>query len=684
MVVAQAALAALLVAAMDVWLVQWTSHLVPPLTLVIDFVASAMVLGIVVVPIVAALAVVRRRASLRVFPTAIVLALAFYDVSRIRTEKMSWRDPTSLVLFAILAIGCWNVLRPATKHAGRASADLVVASVLVAATAATWAVLHVPGRFTPTIVVLALLGSVTAVQAACGRWLLAGEGSDSRRAILAGLSSLAVAIGFSIASYPLVPGALKLETRRRDVGTAAAAGTLPNVIVVVMDTVRADHLSLYGYEHPTSPHLAKLAERAYLFRRTIANSNWSLPSHATLLTGLLPHQHGAHTVIKSIQEKRGPDGAILGQVGQRPLPPSQKTIADHLRELGYETGLISANYAWLSDDWGLVRGFNYVENQPRYLVDWEPFCAAYSRHQPIDALTTLWERNIRKPLSADEILDQVTDFLGRQRRGPFFLLLNFMDAHAPYASARRVDAVPEIRERLRGARWKAANLEAYDRSIAFLDHQLGRLFEDLEARGLFENSLIVVTSDHGERFGPSGFGWHGDDLSQASVHIPLLIKMPRQTTGETVERPTQLADVAPTILEVVGLPIPREFFGSPLGGQSRAVIAENYLSAGWTLGDTLLSAETIEAKLPTQWALFDGRWKLLRDGGGREFLYELSNDLGESENLAADRPEITREMAGRLAALLPANVFTDYRIPVAQAEISPLAIEKLKSLGYAQ
>jgi arylsulfatase A-like enzyme len=688
LICAQAVLAALLVAAMEAVLIQWTSYSVPLSVLGIDFVVSALVLAIVIAPIVVGLSLVRR-GSARTFLTATVLALALYDLSRIHTEALSWLDSTVFALIVILAIGCWIALRPARKGETPEATDLVCAPLLVGATGATWA-LHVQS-FTPTIAVLVLLASMSVLQAACGRWLLASEASAPRRSIVAALSALAIAIVFSVASYPLAPGAVKLETRRQGGEAPVAAATLPNVVVVVMDTVRADHLSLYGYAHPTSPQLVEFAKRAHVFRSAVANSGWSLPSHATLLTGLLPHQHGAHTVIASLRQGRDPADATLGEIAHQPLPSSSKTITARLREIGYDTGLVAANYGWVSEDWGLVRGFHYVDSQPRSLVALDPFCGAYLRHQPIHALAALYERSSRPSLFADEVVEQAVDFLGRQRQRPFFLFLNFMDAHAPYASAARAEAVPEIRERFRRARWPATNVEGYDRSIAFLDDQLGRFFGELKRRGLFEDSLIVITSDHGEQFGPSGQGWHGDDLSQSVLHIPLLIKMPRQTEGETVDHLAQLADVAPTILEAAGLPIPREFFGSPLARRSRAVIAENYLSAGGIGGDTLpsrgparlVSMETLEESLPTQWALFEGKWKLVRDAKGREFLYDLSDDPGESANLAERRPEITREMAERLAALLPPDVFTRYRVPVVQAGVAPAAIEKLKSLGYA-
>jgi arylsulfatase A-like enzyme len=169
------------------------------------------------------------------------------------------------------------------------------------------------------------------------------------------------------------------------------------------------------------------------------------------------------------------------------------------------------------------------------------------------------------------------------------------------------------------------------------------------------------------------------------VHVPLLIKMPQQVEPEIVERVAQLADVAPTIFETVGLSVPPDFFGSVLAQRSRAVIAENYLAAGGSRAPVrAVSMDELDNVLPTQWALFEQRWKFVRNADGRQFLYDLSDDPTGSEDLASRRPEVTREMAERLAALLPPHVFTNYRFPVAQADVSSLTVEKLKSLGYAQ
>jgi arylsulfatase A-like enzyme len=239
-----------------------------------------------------------------------------------------------------------------------------------------------------------------------------------------------------------------------------------------------------------------------------------------------------------------------------------------------------------------------------------------------------------------------------------------------------VRAVPEVEQRLRGSQWSATNLETYDRNIAFLDHQLGLFLRELEARGLFDASLIIITSDHGNRFFATGPGWHGGDLSQDNIHVPLLVKMPRQTKGERIARVAQLADVAPTILEAVGLQAPEEFFGSSLARNSRAVIAEGY--------GNVIPMNEILSRVPIEWALFDGDWKLLRIASGRHLLYNLAEDPLESTDLASRNPEVATQLGDRLSSLVPNRMLTDYRAPVASPEVSSLTLEKLKSLGYAQ
>ena len=264
-------------------------------------------------------------------------------------------------------------------------------------------------------------------------------------------------------------------------------------------------------------------------------------------------------------------------------------------------------------------------------------------------LQNVYDRSYSTTYSAHIVAKHAMDFVGAAH-SPFFLFINFMDAHQYYASPLGARAVPEVEQRLRGAQWSATNLETYDRNIAFLDHQLGLFLRELEARSLFDDSLIVITSDHGNRFFATGPGWHGGDLSQDNIHVPLLVKMPRQTKGESIARVAQLADVAPTIFEAIGLQAPEEFFGSPLARNSRAVIAEGY-------GNVIPLDEVLSRPL-IEWALFDGDWKLLRIASGRQLLYNLADDPQESTDLASRRPEVATQLGDRLSSLVPCPAFT--------------------------
>ena len=669
--------AVLLVAAVEALLVQWTSYVMPPAVLVLDFVVTAAVLAAVVVP--SALLLGRTALAPLGGEAAAAIAVAVYTASRIRTEKLPLAAAIPFVV--VLVVGFF-----VARRRDGATREMVSEHALLGATVAS-IVLGAEGQFAPTLAILALLAAALAVHRISLGWLSKRFASERVRALALPTVPVLLLFGLAVASYPLVPG-IPQPASVADDPPPPARPELPNVIIVVLDTVRADHLSLYGYEKPTSPELAKFAARANVFRRAVANSNWSLPSHATLLTGLLPHQHGAHTVVAVPQEPSAQDPRRV-DITHRLLREELPTIAERLRDLGYDVGVVSANYGWVSTTSGLLRGFRYIDDRPAALAGVEPFCGAYIRHQPIESLRTRYARWMTTKRAADRIVEHCDAFLNQPRRGPFFLLVNFMDGHGPYHSALRAADVPEIRERFRGARWSAANLEAYDRSIAFLDHQLGRFFDGLDARKVLDESLIVITSDHGEQFGPTGRGWHGDDLSQANVHIPLLIKMPGQTNGEVLGRTGQLADVVPTILGALELPIPEEFFGSVLGERSRAVIAESYLASGKGRApvssvSSFVSLDVLDEKLPTQWALFDGPWKLVRDASGRRRLYDLDADPDESSDLSTREAEVVARLDRALAALLPPDAFTSYRVPIVKPDVSKATLEKLKSLGYAQ
>ena len=322
-------------------------------------------------------------------------------------------------------------------------------------------------------------------------------------------------------------------------------------------------MSTYGYEYDTTPRLDAFAASASVFEPGIANATWSLPSHASLLTGLLPHQHGAHAVLRATsplpsggqESDASAQGRAMGSFSfaQRPLGAEHETLAELLASHGYSTAAIVANFGWVSEFFGLLQGFDYVDNRPMNLFNWEPVAAPYLRRLGWERLNNHYILLNKSAFFAGSIVEHVREWEGQRPPAPFFLLLNFMDAHAPFRASLMTDGFPgRLPDLDATGDAQSYSMARYDRSIAYLDRQVGELFEFLRSRGLFDDSLIIVTSDHGENFDENRPAAHGADLLQATVAVPLIIKLPNQREGSRPGRVGQLIDVVPTVREVLG------------------------------------------------------------------------------------------------------------------------------------
>jgi arylsulfatase A-like enzyme len=355
----------------------------------------------------------------------------------------------------------------------------------------------------------------------------------------------------------------------------------PNVLLIVLDTVRADRLSVYGYERGTTPSLEQLAKRAIRFDEARATAPWTLASHASMFTGGLPHE--------------------LAVKWQTPLRTAYPTLAEYLGPKGYATAGFVANTEYCSYDTGLDRGFTHYED---YVIDLEhlrPFRTALlfdlawdgvselclrmsrSRFQPI--LHWLMTPN-RKDAAA--INRDFLHWLSRRQepRRPFFVFLNYFDAHAPYLPPegtpfrfgpgprtladfyllvelwRKIEKqrlIPHYRDLVR---------DSYDNCLAYLDERLGELFDTLQRRGVLDHTLVIVTSDHGEELGEHGLFEHGESLYRPEVRVPLLFVLPPPSQSPVVVRETvSLRDLPATIVELVGLSA-----GAPFPGLSLATL----------------------------------------------------------------------------------------------------------------
>jgi arylsulfatase A-like enzyme len=309
--------------------------------------------------------------------------------------------------------------------------------------------------------------------------------------------------------------------------TTASGRNAPLVILYLVDTLRADHLGLYGYRRDTAPALSRFARDAVVFDTAVASSSWTKPSVASLFTSQPP---GVHRCVQFYT----------------PLDPSLVTLAERLRDGGYVTGAVVANRLVHAKDGRFDQGFTYFTSPP-------------------------------EPQAAADVVDEALRFLDARRGLPTFLYVHALDPHSPYAPPppfdRRFGPAPtpghpaaephDYRKPADLARIVAQ----YDGEIAYGDQEFGRLLHELKARGLYDGAMIVFLSDHGEEFLDHG-GWaHGHTLYDELVRVPLVVKYPGNLhAGRRVEKQVQLVDVLPTILKSQGLPVPQppSIAGRPL------------------------------------------------------------------------------------------------------------------------
>lgn len=456
----------------------------------------------------------------------------------------------------------------------------------------------------------------------------------------------------------------------------------PNVILVVLDTVRADHLSVYGYERDTTPNLRSFASEAVRFNEAIAADGMTLTSHASLFTGLYGLRHGAH-----------PSAAAPGG---RPLSGDFETMAEILNRNGYETAAIVANTGYLRPFFNLHQGFRHydvraprmrLEGCPRFLLRGGLSEAALWLLPDTDL--SRWTRN------AEEINRAVFEFLEKEadRSRPLFLFLNYMDAHRPYLSPSPFrDRFPgrDPRYGLRHHRRLIGDvmthkrpispsernhlISQYDGALAYLDEHLGRLFAKLKAENLWDSSLVIVTSDHGESFGERNLIEHGSGAVQSQLRIPLLIRYPGGARAEVKLARASTVDILPTVLAVAGIEIPAGVDGRSLleadSLSSRPVFAESY-PTGITM------ALDRRFRIPER-AVYERRWKLIDSRFGRRELYDLVADPAESADLYSAQPAVAAHLAkilGEWSMLLATR-----REP--SPVLDPRTLERLRALGY--
>ncbi|MAB80541.1 MAG: hypothetical protein CMJ89_14405 [Planctomycetes bacterium] len=426
----------------------------------------------------------------------------------------------------------------------------------------------------------------------------------------------------------------------------------PNILLITLDTTRADHLGCYGHVRPTSPELDRLARQSVRYTNAYSPTSWTLPAHASLFTGKFPSAHGAtHDPEGKLRLSQGIVGDFDGHRAQ-PIADDEITLASILARHGWATGGIAGG-PWMKRVFRLDRGFDFYDD---------------------DHIDDVNGR------SAADITAVAKDFIDRQEDAPFFLFLNYYDPHGPFRPepAYLGKVVRPGEDPRRMTRHERARL-AYDAEIRYMDDHLGELLRHLRTKGLFENTWIIVTADHGELLGDTILGGgpahgHGHSLSEAEIHVPLIVKYPgtapRRGTNDT---PVQLTDVLPTLLDALSIPAPPDIQGRSFDDPERGpIFAEVY---------PLHSQSEYDWRLTGDWrVLFEGSYKFGWNSLERHFLVNVAEDPGEENNIGSTDPIRIRRIEARMQRLLrsfpaPGSVATG-------AQVDAATTRSLQQLGY--
>jgi arylsulfatase A-like enzyme/Flp pilus assembly protein TadD len=495
-----------------------------------------------------------------------------------------------------------------------------------------------------------------------------------------------------------------LERLKEQLPRGAASREAPNVLLLVIDTLRADHLSSYGYHRKTTPRIDALASEGVLLENAISQASWTAPSMATLFTGLYPSVHGLNAGIDHKRLRTETREALPVPI-QKALSPDRLTLAEVLRSHGYFTAGVVSN-PYLDSRFGFAQGFDTYR---------EPELAPASLLEPAETTNR-----------------SVFAWLDRERQEPFFLFVHYNDPHHPYEPPSPFDQkyvagyegtlIPsdtrspesmvakmvakelteEDKEYLLGIdpsetelkeAWAEKALEErlsekdieyliglYDGEIAYTDLQVGLLLEKVRSLQLDRDVLIVVTSDHGEEFFDHGWINHGRTLYDEQLRVPLIFHYPGALAAARIRAQVRIVDLMPTILELAEVPsIPDDLQGKSfvplLRGEAKAKLGPAYSETTW---------EGKKKSLRTEAGL-----KLIQAEDAGPELFDLSEDPGEQKNLVEENPSRTQSLNRELELWVEANRQARARVHSESAILEEVVLDdrmkaQLEALGYVE
>ncbi len=400
----------------------------------------------------------------------------------------------------------------------------------------------------------------------------------------------------------------------------------PNIVLITLDTTRADYLPCYGYSGVNTPHLDALAKKSVVFEQCSASSPLTLPSHASIMTGMYPTYHGVRVN------------------GNTALSDEQTTIAEVLSGEGYQCGAFIAAFV-LDGRWGLKQGFQHYDDE---------FDLRKYKHLDLGA--------VQRP--GNQVVDAALAWLETQKENPFFAWIHLYDPHAPYEPPE-----PYYSE------YSQRGLDGlYSGEIAFMDEQIGRCVSWLEKYDLSKNTIIILIGDHGEGLGSHGEGTHGYFIYEYAVHVPLLIVTPfPEFQGKRATSQVRAVDVFSTLLELANI----DFAAN---AQGRSLLPEMFWPEkkedDYAYGESM--APNIQFGWSSLHSLRTTHYKYI--GAPKPELYDLTQDADEKTNLVQQYPKIAGEMKDTLERLMAE---TSKDAPVAQAaNLDKETVRRLAALGY--
>jgi choline-sulfatase len=396
----------------------------------------------------------------------------------------------------------------------------------------------------------------------------------------------------------------------------------PNVLVITIDTLRADHLGCYGFTLARTPAIDKIAREGVRCSNAVSSAPITMPSHTSIFTGLFPPAHG----VRDNGAYALGDGAV--------------TLAERLRDAGYTThAFVSALV--LNRRYNLDQGFETYDDD------------LWSEDDP--KMFMIRER--QAPKTADRFLNWLAQW-DRTRSKPFFTWIHFFDPHQPYKAS---------------AADSALSVSPYDAEIAGVDRQIGRIVETLRARGLLDDTLLVITADHGESLGEHGEQTHAIFVYDATVRVPLIVRYPGQLPPIVYGGPVRSVDILPTVLGLLGLPGGDTMDGRDLGkaltGREAAPQLPQY-------SESLLSE--VGFGMAPLFSIREGGYKFIR--APRPELYDLRSDPHELRNLQPSMPRVAARFDAELTALMKSS--DRHRVQAAASPMTRETEESLQALGY--